>query len=265
MSKEPIDQSISRRRALKSTVALGLSATLLGCQETDSTDVSAPNPSSASNSADPKVERVASSHRVYIVDPGDRFFEFMSQLKPQPQYMRWVGTRSLALPLSLQDEAKKAETKPLQREGDFVVWATEKEAEKLGESEVIKSVRLMESAIEVGDPKLAKGKLAIRLFPNMVPHHNTETEKNFQSTKEVMVQWKQKLASVNGLKLSIPASKTAGQAFGDIPEAGQVLIEFDGDELDPHVLSVIKSHPQTVAFQWGDVFRFFYCPGCGMG
>ena len=147
------DQSIDRRKMLQGSVALGLSASWLGCQQNTSETVAAkPN----------ELETVADtdrSRRVYIVEPNQiqGFYSVVPKLNPRPRLISWTDGR-----LRRQDE--DAQGKP-KREFDFLIWASQEEAEGLRAHESIKSVIAYRAdlIVESGDRKNAKGKLAVSI------------------------------------------------------------------------------------------------------
>ena len=250
--KNSQDLSINRRRLLKGT-ALGLSSTFLGCQ------VSSSN-AQQTTAQTPTTESDSPEYRVYIIKPADQEAFYQLTLKASPRIERFAWGSSSGFGRLNQPNTPRTVK---QRDPDWLVWANKEQAIQLESEASIESLRLLDakSVVMIGDPKQAKGKLGVRLFPNSAKQ-NPEKE-TFASIDDVVSLWRKELADINGLSIK-KGPQHNDRKWGAVPHNGQILIEFKG-ELDPKVLKVIKSHPQTVAINWGDLFRYYFCPGCGLG
>ena len=106
-----------------------------------------------------------------------------------------------------------------------------------------------------------------RLFPN---NHevafNTENVDDYETAEQVAAAWREQLEDTKGLSIQVVATKPGeNKPWGMIPHEGQILIEFPEGRLDPRVIQMVKTHAQVVGLSWGDLFKYFYCPGCGLG
>lgn len=240
----------NRRTLIKGTAAFSLSAVMSGCQAEQSSEAADQNRNAQLTAED-------NGYRLFTVVPAvENFYSHLSELKPQPTMIFWGSRRRLV------DPQEPAPPKP---EFDYAVWATSDEAKALASEASVKSVTLIEPkhVVEIGEPDKAAGKLGVKLYPNSVGEHIERGP--FASVDEVVKLWKQELSDVEGLVIKSVPTRKEPMAFGDVPEDGQIQIDFKGDKLNAKVLEVIKRHPQTLAIKWGSLFTYFYCPGCGMG
>ena len=238
---------ISRRLLLRRGAVVGLTAAVPGCLSESITE----------NQIEfTEADIPAPGHQVYAVEAAEDeriLYRIAPHLSPPVEVIvpaGWIPRPSRG------DEPSSTY---------FLVWATAEEATKLQKNKRIGSVSVwrQRDIVVVGNENKAKGKLAVRLFPNTTDDKYDET--TYEAIEEVVGLWHQQLASIRGFtirSIQDEAHKNRGSLSRLL--TGQVLFQFDG-KLDSMVIDVVKSHPQTIAVKWGDWFRKYFCPPCGMG
>lgn len=257
------DRKISRRHFAMSTVAgLTLPLALNGCENTTPPS-SSPSTGGSANRNNGLPDEISLGDVPPFKDQGKRLYLVRPAVENLMAADIWETLNPKPIPVTGIREGFEKKYP----DSDFVLWATESEANTLKQHPAIESVDQKSDSdlCDIGDPNDKRAILCVRFLPNSEWIDGSVT--GYASIDQIVDSWRKATRDIDGLVINPGTSVEAQPAAAvmNIPDPNQVVIRFSSPSLNPEVLKMVRRHPQTMYLQWGAVFTTFYCPPCGMG